>query len=882
MKKHSLLFLIILIVLLTSLCACGQRSESTPVATTAPAPTGAASKANETTTGSSPLDEHATAAVEAEYRSEMENLLLIIQNSINSNDQSALFDLLDPQYPRECFLASELVGKVADAYKDLIPAIPYVSAFPGNGTLPSKQTRIAYISDNINGASGTVTYSVSDNTGDSQEEKISVFNSNGRWYITCSTLNEYLYSVLNGGGYGSIPYAVSLSSVDLSSVESYRRGNYVGFCTEDKSEVLKPYFDEAYSFVDGYCPVSVDGKWGFINSQGAMVVDYIFSDVLSAPQNGYWWVEANGKWGAVNFIESKIIPCNYNTTGPDYLIVVKDQKYGITDINGSMLVPCEYDWLGLPGKDDATKTLIPAKKSGYYGVIDVKGNVVADFIYTSLGGQYTNGVLLVELNGAHGAIDSAGQYIVRINADYRDAKIEQNIAIMFKTGSNPNDWLLYDFDGNKMLPEYSFNGNYFRLNGDSCVFYTAYNNSSQPQKFDQKVFLIDSEQRYIDLSDKMKVSLAAAFPAEYEKAKTNSYSGWKLYDTGNPSVIGIVVHLGTNFTSGFDVFNFIDASGNLMLDNWALGFGNMSYLKSFGSYSRFIIYTNYESEAEEYEWYALDRETAEISYLGKSAYNLLNIDTLRLSYIPVQNLCTWCSPTKHAICLSTGTWKGGYEDFVIDLSNMKLCLLSEYIGIDYDLTVKEHNDDTLIVSDGIFYGLLTADGFVGDGLVYTNYNFDEATEMFTLHRGSQTSNTYRILPDGNAVEASEADVRPAWQAPPEYITAEQSVTDNSAQDYAPQKDYIVISDFFIEGKWKNIGTSTYGQVQSGAIVVFDGTHCNVVSPQDTYAFYKNGDNWRLDCTTLLGDTLSFTVKTVDEDNIDIYFGSSYLEMTHID
>ena len=97
----------------------------------------------------------------------------------------------------------------------------------------------------------------------------------------------------------------------------------------------------------------------------------------------------------------------------------------------------------------------------------------------------------------------------------------------------------------------------------------------------------------------------------------------------------------------------------------------------------------------------------------------------------------------------------------------------------------------------------------------------------------------------------------------------------------PQRVYASISSLSLEGKWKNVGSSTYGQVQSGAIVAFDGTHCNVVSPQDTYAFYKNGDSWRLDCTTLLGDTLSFTVKTVDEDNIDIYFGSSYLEMTRI-
>ena len=89
------------------------------------------------------------------------------------------------------------------------------------------------------------------------------------------------------------------------------------------------------------------------------------------------------------------------------------------------------------------------------------------------------------------------------------------------------------------------------------------------------------------------------------------------------------------------------------------------------------------------------------------------------------------------------------------------------------------------------------------------------------------------------------------------------------------------SNFTIEGKWKNTGDYTFGQVSFGAIVVFDGTHCNVVSPQDTYAIYANGDNYQLDCTTLMGDTLSFTVKPVDNDNIYIYYNSNYLEMTRV-
>ena len=96
------------------------------------------------------------------------------------------------------------------------------------------------------------------------------------------------------------------------------------------------------------------------------------------------------------------------------------------------------------------------------------------------------------------------------------------------------------------------------------------------------------------------------------------------------------------------------------------------------------------------------------------------------------------------------------------------------------------------------------------------------------------------------------------------------------------KTYVNLSDFSIEGKWKNVGTYTFGQVQSGAIVSFDGTNCNVFSPRDTYALYKDGNDYRLDTTSLLGDTLSFTVNIVDKDNIDVYYGTNYLELKRVE
>ena len=91
-----------------------------------------------------------------------------------------------------------------------------------------------------------------------------------------------------------------------------------------------------------------------------------------------------------------------------------------------------------------------------------------------------------------------------------------------------------------------------------------------------------------------------------------------------------------------------------------------------------------------------------------------------------------------------------------------------------------------------------------------------------------------------------------------------------------------LNKFSIEGKWKNVGEDTFGQVQQGSIVVFDGENCNVYSPQDTYAFYKEGSDYTLDCTSMLfSDTVTFTVKVIDNDNIEMTGYGGVLKLTRV-
>ncbi len=90
-----------------------------------------------------------------------------------------------------------------------------------------------------------------------------------------------------------------------------------------------------------------------------------------------------------------------------------------------------------------------------------------------------------------------------------------------------------------------------------------------------------------------------------------------------------------------------------------------------------------------------------------------------------------------------------------------------------------------------------------------------------------------------------------------------------------------VGNFSIEGKWKNVGEGTWGQMQEGAIIVFDGVNCNVFSPMDTYAFYDDGSGYVLDCTSPLGDTVDLDVDVVSDNEIILTVGDNTIELARV-
>lgn len=209
----------------------------------------------------------------------------------------------------------------------------------------------------------------------------------------------------------------------------------------------------------------------------------------------------------------------------------------------------------------------------------------------------------------------------------------------------------------------------------------------------------------------------------------------------------------------------------------------------------------------------------------------------------------------------------------------------------YALVQNENEEFMLMDRTGKLVHSVTADFPECELAISTQYGWSEYTadeynnsysDGWLLIPYRHDGKTYkRLYPAAQAAQANDAVFDLGTLYPGQY--SYETAAEPAVSEPEPAKEYIPISGLVIEGKWKSIGSYGFGQAQPGAIVIFDGTHCNVFSPDDTYAFYESGDHYVLETTSLLStDTVSFTVRATDEDHIDLIQGEYVTELERIE
>lgn len=126
-----------------------------------------------------------------------------------------------------------------------------------------------------------------------------------------------------------------------------------GFVDQAENLVIQPYYDEVWPMNMGMAIVKKGDHFGVINQEGREVIGLNYQQILHQNDRGYLLVSIDGKYGFADVKGSVILTPSYLSISeaPEGLLIVNQNGlFGIMDLRGFTRVPFEYQELYV--KDD--------------------------------------------------------------------------------------------------------------------------------------------------------------------------------------------------------------------------------------------------------------------------------------------------------------------------------------------------------------------------------------------------------------------------------------------------------------------------------------------------------------------------------------------------
>lgn len=252
------------------------------------------------------------------------------------------------------------------------------------------------------------------------------------------------------------------------------QNNQYGLVNYSGEQILENKYEKIYKiYSDKYFVIEESGKQKLINKQGETILAENFDEIKQIANSGIVFVK-NNKYGLMNFegtITIENIYENLNEINTDIFSAKKDSKVGIIDIQKNektsfiyekisyntkagvyiaddenyhsyilnlnfevklvgilsefntdsgymkMKIGDEYKYYNFKFEEKNIKDIYPnnklfvSKQDNKYGFVDVKGNVVIDYIYDDARELNEYGYAAVKKDGLWGCIDSKGNLV---------------------------------------------------------------------------------------------------------------------------------------------------------------------------------------------------------------------------------------------------------------------------------------------------------------------------------------------------------------------------------------------------------------------------------------------------------------------------------------
>jgi len=236
-----------------------------------------------------------------------------------------------------------------------------------------------------------------------------------------------------------------------------------GFIDFEGRWIIPPIYEGFILWVDDLMPARKDGKWGIINRNGEVVIDFRFEEI--------------------------------RVLGNGLFVASYGELYGLVDINGDWITEAIYERFFRP---HSPSHLIAAQKDGKIGYLNENGNVVIDFRFvgmegTRIGIDINNGLFAFNNGRAVVRLPAEGNLPVRwvvINESGDIVPKEQyDVIWSFHGGLAPairdNRWFILDIEGGEYpLPSAFVRGEVsFSRSDDGRIFRVTFRNEEKTGYF---------------------------------------------------------------------------------------------------------------------------------------------------------------------------------------------------------------------------------------------------------------------------------------------------------------------------------------------------------------------------------------------------------------
>ena len=364
---------------------------------------------------------------------------------------------------------------------------------------------------------------------------------------------------------------VSVYAEEWDEVNSYYEGFAIvekdgkyGFIDESGKVIVYPIYDYLSSFNEGLSIAQQGEKYGFIDIEGNIAIPFIyeyaefygFSDGLAIVKDEDSWCFID-KSGNVVTRSPYQIEYHFNKYGlaqvvnrEDNGIINLEEEHGYIDKTGNLIIPFGvYGWFDEEG-------MITAKKDGKYGAyvfLNGKAEIAVPFEYEEIGFAFDEGFVPAKKGNKWGIIDKNNNVIVSF--EYDECKpFNEGMAGVCKDGK----WGFADTTGKIVIA-----CQFYEIEGfmeDLCAVYTdsryqlvtneygTYPDYEKPNK--------NCKMGFIDKTGKLVIQYSDYLLAQFAK-------GWNEH-RGFINGYAIVVKNDSVFTAQMDVeYIIMDKSGRI-------------------------------------------------------------------------------------------------------------------------------------------------------------------------------------------------------------------------------------------------------------------------------------------------------------------------------